>query len=365
MNDRGRRWAVIGVVAGVVMGGVMFRSNAHARSAPTQVAVLPVEIEGELDPEIRSQINERVTQELENEAYLLVPYSPPGGRCADHRCIHEAAGSANARYVVVPAVGTTSHDYGIAVRLYDFSGQLAVTKESTCEICSHEEVVSAIGAQAQQLVEPLVRLVEKPYGDRGQESREDTGPAELWLQTLPSGASVRVDGNLVGKTPLRLEVEPGLRNLEVSLRGYLPHKQTIRTVRGSTAELRLDLAESQDNQNRAMKISAIVLAAAGIPALAAGITLLVLDERPYKPTCSLNNLDYEGNCRYQYDTLTSGAVLTSLGLAGGITAATLGLVLYGRNRQARAAARDDDFATFPVRIRPLVGFRSAGLQVSF
>jgi len=338
-------------------------SETHAApAARAQVAVLPVVVEGELDSEVRERIDERVLEALEGETYRLVRARAPGRRCADATCIHGVAESSKARFVIVPAVGTLSHDYAIAVRLYDFAGQLAASKETTCEICSYDEAVSSIGEQAQQLADSVARLVENPYGDRAPERREDLGPAELWVQTLPSGADVRVDGTVLGKTPLRVEVEPGLRNLEVERRGYFPIRETVRGTSGQTTELRFELVESGDDVDRAIMISGWTLGAAAIPLLASGITLLVLDGRPYKGACSEGNIDYEGNCRYLYDTLTGGAVLTSLGVATALTSVSMAIVFYGRKRGREKTTRLPD--EVGLDLQPWMG-KFSGIRVGF
>lgn len=363
MNGRGRLWAVAGLVGGLFTP----HSGAFARPASRpQVAVLPVVVEGELESEVRDRINEKVRTTLEGETYQLVSGSAPGGRCADAACIHQVAENANARFVVIPAVGTITHDYAIAVRLYDFAGQLAAVKESTCEICSYDEVVSEVGAQAEQMVESLAHFVENPYGDRGQEQREVEGPAELWVQTSPSGAEVRVDGTLLGKTPLRVEVEPGLRDMEIVRRGHFPVSRTVRAYAGQTSELRLDLVENSDRQEHAMKASAWSLAAGSLALLGAGAALLVIDERPYRAreSCTDGNLDYAGRCRYRYDTLAGGAVLTALGVASAAASVSLAVVLYGKKRGRRGSNQ-----AFPdeakVSIQPWMGGSSAGVRVGF
>lgn len=359
MNGRGRLWAVVGLVGGFVASPMDALAGPAARA---QVAVLPVVVEGELDSEVRERIDERVGQALEGETYRLVRARAPGGRCADAACIHGIAEANKARYVIVPAVGTVVQDYAIAVRLYDVAGQLAASKETTCEICSHDEVVSSIGEQAQQLGESVARLVENPYGDRAPERREDLGPAELWVQTLPSGADVRVDGTSLGKTPLRVEVEPGLRNLEIERRGYYPVSKTVRGTSGQTTELRLELVESGDDVDRAVAITGWTLGAAALPLLGAGITLLVLDGRPYKGSCDEGNIDYEGNCRYVYDTMAGGAVLTSLGVATALTSVSMAIVYYGRKRGREKTTRLPD--EVGLDLQPWMG-KFSGFRVGF
>lgn len=362
MRSGGRLWAY----AGLFLGLAGWTSSAHASPASaSRVAVLPVVVEGELETEVRDRIDAEVRSRLKGETYRLVPATAPGGRCSDATCIHSVAEAADARFVVVPAIGTTSHDYAIAVRLYDFTGQLAVAKESTCEICSYDEAVSMTGDQAKQLAEPLARLVENPYGDRAAEQREDLGPGELWVQTVPSGAEVRVDGALLGKSPLRVQVEGGLRDVEITRRNHFSVSRTVRALPGETTELRVDLVENNDKENQAIRISAWSLLGGGAALIGAGAALLVVDDRPYRANCDQGNLDFQGICRYRINTLGGGVALTTIGVASVLSSFSLAMVLVARKRADKRSKPEELPGEVRLNVTPWVGRSSAGLRVQF
>jgi hypothetical protein len=51
--------------------------------------------------------------------------------------------------------------------------------------------------------------------------------AELSLDSIPSGAEVKLDGDVVGKTPVRTRVRPGPHDIEARLDGYRAVRQRV------------------------------------------------------------------------------------------------------------------------------------------
>ncbi len=97
--------------------------------------------------------------------------------------------------------------------------------------------------------------------------------------------------------------------------------------------------------------------------LGGGAALLALDNSPYKDDCDGDNRDFEGRCRYRYNTLLPGALLTGVGIASIITGISTGLVAYGRRRNAQP--KHDDMEEDTISVRPLIGPTHAGLEVRF
>ena len=74
---------------------------------------------------------------------------------------------------------------------------------------------------------------------RGIKIKAATAPLEV--RSKPSDAEVRIDGKLAGRTPLKVEVEPGMRQITVTKVGYLAEDRVLR-VRGEGGTIDLDLA---------------------------------------------------------------------------------------------------------------------------
>ena len=68
-----------------------------------------------------------------------------------------------------------------------------------------------------------------------------TGTLRVISTTI--GAEIRIDGNVVAKVPFEEEIslEPGARALEVFLRGYMKHEETITIESGQKTEVEVDL----------------------------------------------------------------------------------------------------------------------------
>ncbi len=326
---------------------------------------MPLVVEGEVPSEVRSQARDEVRAALKSKRYTLVDGRAPGANCTNYECIHAVAEDADAAYVVLPMLSTLDHDYGIALHLYDFAGNLKASEETTCEICSYDDAVAALVAGAEALEAPLQEYVENPYGDREAAEAEDSGPATLSFRTEPPGASVKVDGKRVGKTPVSVEVEPGLRDVEITMRNHNSITETVRAPRGGTKRVQHTLLENDQAQTRALRISGWTFSMLGIGLLGAGVPLLALEERPVKNDCEGDNVDFEGRCRYRYDTLLPGALLTGFGIASLLTGITTGVIAYSRRNKGKSKGALDTMDEDTISVRPLIGPTSAGLRVRF
>ncbi len=360
-TGKGRALSGLMVAATVAMAP----SWAHAKPKKTRVAVMPLVVEGDVPSEVRAQARDEIRAALKSNQYDLVDGRPPGANCTNYECIHTVAESADAQWVVQPALSTIDRDYGIALRLYDFAGNLKTSEETTCEICSYDDVVASLVTETEQIQEPLLEFVANPYGDREAASSETSGPATLSIRTDPEGASVKLDGERLGKTPLEVEVEPGLRDLEITMRNHNDVVQTVRAPRGGTKVLNFDLIENDERQTKALRATGWTFSMLGIGLVGAGVPLLVLEERPVRNKCSGDNVDFAGNCRFRYDTLLPGALLTGFGIASLLTGITTGVIAYSRRTKNEKKGVLDTMDEDTISVQPIIGPTSAGVKVRF
>ncbi|MSP72527.1 MAG: PEGA domain-containing protein [Myxococcales bacterium] len=66
----------------------------------------------------------------------------------------------------------------------------------------------------------------------------------LHVNSKPPGATIRIDGREVGRTPFRGEVDPGIRKIDLELEGFGPSSRTIMAERGDIAPLNITLTPS-------------------------------------------------------------------------------------------------------------------------
>lgn len=331
----------------------------------TRVAVMPLVTEGDVPSEVRSRARDEIKAALKNKNVELVDGRPTGANCTDFECIHSVAEDADAQWVVQPALSTIDRDYGIAVRLFDAAGNLKADESSTCEICSYPDAVAALVLEAKELKLPLLEFVDNPYGDREQEGSETEAISRFAIRTEPEGALVKIDGERVGKTPLELDVEPGLRDLEITLRNHNDVVTTVRAPRGGSELLSYTLIENNEKQTRALRITGWTFSMLGVGLLGAGIPLLALEERPVKNQCSGSDVDFDGRCRYRYDTLLPGALLTGFGIASLLTGITTGVIAVSRRNKGESKGTFDSMDDDTISVRPIIGPTSAGVRVRF
>ncbi len=358
-----------GSAALVAALGMIVPRTADAAEKPkpkARVAVMPLLVEGEVPSEVRSEARDRIKAALKSQNYEVVDGRPPGANCTSFECIHTVAEDADAQWVVQPALSTIDRDYGLAVRLYDAAGTLKVEESATCEICSYPDAVEALVQETDEIKKPLLGYVENPYADREQAEFETDDISRLAIRTEPAGALVKIDGERVGKTPLELEVPPGLRDLEITLRNHNDIVETVRAPRGGSELLTYTLIENNDKQTRALRITGWTFSMVGLGLLGGGIPLLALEERPVKNRCSGDDIDFNGRCRYRYDTLLPGALLTGFGIASLLTGITTGVIAASRkSRNDGSDGPIDSMDEDTISVRPLIGPTSAGVRVRF
>ena len=342
------------------------RTAAYTVGATERVVILPATVAGDVPPAVVSKISARLHKALKSGRYELVDTKPGAGNCTDYKCIRNAGKAVGARYAVVPSIATQERDYGIAIYVYDVSGSRSVKRTTTCEICSYDEAIDALVGQARDIRAPLIEFIDKPYGDREQETESGEGPPTLVVRSVPKGAVVRVNGQKIGTTPLSKPVEPGLLDLEVQKRGFATVSESVRATRGERTELTYDLVESREGQTKALRTVGITFSVLGIGMLGAGIPLLAIDENPYKKDCSGENIDYRGSCRYRYNTLVPGALLTAFGVGFVVTGISTALVAFGRrNKKEKEERQLRDMEEDTISVRPVIGPTSAGVRVRF
>lgn len=68
----------------------------------------------------------------------------------------------------------------------------------------------------------------------------------LWtIKSVPEGAEVRVDGQLMGQTPWVGPVQPGRRQVDLHLTGFAPASRTVMSVRGQEDKLSVVLSHDK------------------------------------------------------------------------------------------------------------------------
>lgn len=320
------------LAVGVLLGGLLQGTPAPERSDTPTVAVLPLELEGDLGAASLEQLEQGIADGLARGDFeVLEAGEIPGGvaaepPCADADCRVDRARVLEAAYLVESSVvADADRNYAITLRLIDgATGREAAQSAETCDVCGLTEVRTLVEDQASALRRKLQDLI--------------SGPPALVVTSTPDGALVSVDGELVGRTPMRRELREGEHIARVEVEGYVAQERPFLAVEGVEETLSFTL-EPVPRSKLGLRPWGWVGLGVGLPTLAAGATFLVLDERPAPgDRCAGENVNASGDCRFRYNSLTPGIALTVTG-AVLTTAAIAILISTARRRKQRSTRR--------------------------
>jgi TolB-like protein len=318
-----RRGASVAVACSLVIATsqapAAARSSAPEADAsrPTQLttAILPIQVVGELSEADQAALADELVRGLRRGSFGVVAPEDVArtvgdvGRCEKAKCIQKVGKSTSASHVVRAKVEVLDRDYSVEVELLDArSGQSIARNAESCEICGIADAGAMISTAAATLRTKLDALAK--------------GPSILAVVSEPSGAEVRIDGDVIGVTPLQRPVVPGKRVLRISREGYVAIEREVTVVEGIEESLAFELEKVPSRlPSRPWGWVSLGL---GIGSVGAAVAFAVLRDRPYRlgDACEGDNVDARGNCRRLWNTeyhvlgfALAGATLTTLGVA--------------------------------------------------
>jgi hypothetical protein len=295
-----------------------------APEEPVPVAVMPLAVEGEVSPEDRAMLEQALLDALKADGIELRSSQT---RCADAECVAELARTSEAVRVVDPRVIYTTNDYQITLSVLDEAGTSVQSVSLSCEICTVNDVAARFAEAAAQLRDPL--------------REASAATAAVIVDSTPAGAVVWVDGERLGVTPLEAKVEVGTHQLRVEHPGHVTQQETFESVAGGRATFDLRLAAASDGPprgRRAMFIAGLAMVGAGAAASIGGAVLLAIDSRPIQRTCTGDDVDMNGECRFLHDTKLPGTVALATG--GAVLAAGVVLAVLGRKAARKRGSKE-------------------------
>jgi hypothetical protein len=304
-----------------------------------EVAVLDLAVDGALPPQWAQALGAALREGLARGRFAVVEPDPPAPGCVELACLDPAARSA-VRYVVTARVEVDDRNYTVDVALVDArTGSSVAGASDACEVCGLADVsaqVSALGASLRDKLDALV-----------------TAAPVLQVSTRPGGASVRLDGELRGSTPVEISATPGRHRLELHKSGYVVAVRELELIAGvrERIEVQLDAEPSAsspmprpspaaeqriDPRPRRRTIVGAALLGGGVAVSGIGAALWGIDSRPVRSRCTGADRDPFGECRWLHDTRTAGIALVAVGAAAAISGA---IVLAVRHRLRRSPRR--------------------------
>ena len=186
---------------------------------------------------------------------------------ADSSCLAEIGGALGVDYLIYGEVSKIAETYSLSLVLLDISQAQAANRINR-KVEAPGALLQETEAAAKLLVQPLLA------GKKG----------FLVLQGAETGATVKLDGRLLGASPLpgRLELGMGTHELLIEKEGFLPWARTLDVAPNQVTVESVAMVPSQAyiseyrDQARAIRTAAWVTAGTGAVLLATGVVLRLI-----------------------------------------------------------------------------------------
>ena len=303
---------------------------ATALLADPSVVVGPIDYSGADDEGQSRRLTEAVTAGLEEGGTVKVHPHVDRPECAtDLRgCLLDEAREAGALWVILPRVAEQNQIYRSEIELVAVeSGETLASSARDCEICGIADAAEMVSGQARALMQRAETLGQRP--------------GVLAVAGEPEGATIFVDGEEVGVSPIELALEPGEHTIEARKDGFLPSKRRVTAVSGVEDPWQFTLTPKPNTEidippppKDHLYPTGLGLLGGGAVFLGVGIAFIVIEERNYPRGCEE---DGAGECERRWRSLEFGAAMTAIGGVAVVTGVVLTAVGAKRRRDARRA----------------------------
>lgn len=291
-------------------------------SAQPEVALFPLELEGELEGVPTTDFVEALATGFDAENLEIIPPDQVSAAtglstvdlsgCQTADCLTGALGDCAAHLALRVELEASVNIYSFRLEALSPTGRRLTVAEDGCELCTRAEAIEALVQLARQVAAGLPRT------------------AALSLSTTPADVLVTIDGAPVEGE--QLELPPGDHHVEIEAPGYQTSRREVHLVLGEPSSLDVELEAAPrpppPNGRRrlgALGIAGLVLTIGGTLTLGVGIGTLVIDGN-----CAGGRRDINDECEFIYSTLRGSVAALSLGAA--VAAAGAVLMIIDRAR---------------------------------
>lgn len=344
--------------AALAPASVLASPAAEEAEAGKRVALLPIRFEDPLPEADQRELEEVLRTAFEHADIELVEgqkFDKARAKlCAegvDEACMRALGAEFELTHVVELIVHAQDRDFDLEFRVQSIGSERSPNiVEFECPVCGVAEVRDSVAAQAVLVRDRLL---------------VDSEPGKVLISGTPEGAKISIDGRRVGELPFEGELTSGEHELQISARGYYDRVIPVNVGPGTVEELEVELEPDLGVNRSWQRPLAWSLLGLGSAGFVSGVALLVIDGRPIPNLCSdLDNIDFEGNCRWIYNTSVGGITALSLGIAAASVGATM-LVFTRPERAPKSAPKSAKRARALERTRSLrVGVSPSMLQLS-
>ncbi len=297
---------------------------------------IPVEVD-DIDARLTAQVREafaRSDPELvmlsaEQSGDAAAPY------CGDAVCWQALATQFGVTHFLVARVTFSDPDYRVMMQLVDgLTGEMTSETDRACDLCGLAE----LGTQVGDMAATMRREIEA----------EATEPPRLVVTSVPAGAEVELDGEVIGLTPISVDTVSGVHRITLRRGGYVVAREEVELLDGverrmETQLLKLPVDTAAVPSRPATASSGLIWGGVagivvGLGGIAGGATMVALHEQPIARDCEGENVDALGRCRYLHDTRAGGIALLVVGgisLVGGVVLLATGGARRRSDRRAQ------------------------------
>jgi hypothetical protein len=298
------QFSFLAVALSVAVLRVSAASAQQSGRVAERVAIGKIDWSGNVPQPLRRTLADRLADGLKAVAFEVLK---PGGQaptqgqaqdCTDAACWQRSADSLGVSYLISATVEEQEKSFAITLEL--ISGRTGVvvgTNRERCEICGAEEVGEKMSLAAATLRTRLASLAQTP--------------ARFVIRTNPHGARVKLDGKLVGQTPVDTNLTAGQHSVVIEHEGYTPLERTITATSGVDETLDLDLVRVPTSFPYGVAGWAAI--GAGVALAGGGLYFLKKDGEEVSCTKEERDMDSDlADCPLIYDTKVLGASLLGL-----------------------------------------------------
>ncbi|MBW1809003.1 MAG: PEGA domain-containing protein [Deltaproteobacteria bacterium] len=238
----------------VVFVGVFFLSVlppvSRAQERPI-VAVFEMQDRGSgFDQEALNKLTAFLSARLTEGGFQVIPQDQIRKRlteqkkdsykaCHDQSCQIELGRELAAQKTLSTQILKIGETCQVTATLYDLKKSTAERAATAGGACKEDLMLKAIVEISAKLCKPL--NFKQPAQDASSAPKVKTLPGTLVVNTEPAGATVNVDGEDVGKSPLTVELASGEYPVKVSRPGYEALSMKTTVISGRKIDIQLEL----------------------------------------------------------------------------------------------------------------------------
>ncbi len=305
--------------------------SASAELAPTgqqRVAIARLTFDGKIPEGMQELFAQRLVQGLSAARFevlrgidvqqQLARAQPVLASCQAAGCYPAMASALGASYLITAAVAESTKTSTMVLEIINGrTGFVLASNRERCETCGAEEAGEKMGLAASALRERLETLAR--------------APAHLLIRSRPPGATVVMDGNPSGYTPLDAELPGGSHRLQLSLAGHEAVSRSFTVVSGVDEALDLDLVPVPSTFP--YRTTGWAALGTGVALVIAGAVTMSFDN--HEIGCSASDRDAYNHCPWVRSTKWWGAAMLGV---GAVAATTGGFFLYLAPRRGNGPA---------------------------